>query len=220
MFHVPAGFHELNGEPIQQVGVGGRLGLGPEVLEGGHDSVAEQLRPPAVDRHPGSEGVVFANEPAGEVEAVAWGSLLQLGKAGGGVGGDLGIWAEEVAAFQDMRFTALLHLDHDEGLIGFDGIALLLEAGDPGIYLLKCGVFFFEVGAEFLLLGVVACVGRLSEDSDQVGRELGVFADLGTSGEAEVSNDTPFAPVLRQGEDEGACTCLLDRFDEFEGSPM
>ena len=74
--------------------------MGAEVLKGGHDYVAEELCPPAVDRHAGSEGVVLANEPAGEIEAVTRSSVLQLRKAGGGVGVDLGIWAEELPRFK------------------------------------------------------------------------------------------------------------------------
>ena len=84
-----------------------------------------------------------------------------------------------------MSGPPFLHFDHDQGLIGFDGIALLLEPGDLGIDFLEGGGFFLEVGAEFLLLGFTAFLTRIFEKSNQVGRKFGVFADLGAGGEAE-----------------------------------
>ena len=105
-------------------------------------------------------------------------------------------------------------------MIGFDGIALLLEPGDLCIDFLDGGVFFLEVGAEFLLLGFTAFVSRIFENSNQVGRKFGASADLAAGGEAEVSNNAPLTPVLWQRKDEGGPTCLFDWVDQFEGSPM
>ena len=70
MFHVPAGFHELNGEPVQEVRMAGSRGLSPEVLESRDDSVAEQFSPPAVDRHAGREGVVPVDQPLSQCEPI------------------------------------------------------------------------------------------------------------------------------------------------------
>ena len=96
-----------------------------------------------------------------------------------------------------MRFAALLHLDHDEGLTWLYGIALLLQAGDPIIDFLQRGVCFFKMVTEFLFLILAAFAGGGLENSQQAGREAGILAGFTTSGEAEVSNDASLAPVLR-----------------------
>ena len=55
---VPAGADELGGQPVEQLGVAGRLALHAEVLGGLHQAGAEELLPGAVDRHAGRQRVV------------------------------------------------------------------------------------------------------------------------------------------------------------------
>ena len=48
-FERPAGFHEFDGEPVEEVGVGGEVALIAEVFLGFDEPAAEERGPVAVD---------------------------------------------------------------------------------------------------------------------------------------------------------------------------
>ncbi len=58
VFGVPSGFDKFGGEPVEEFGVGGGLGLHAEVFGCFDDSGAEVLLPEAVDGDAGGEWVV------------------------------------------------------------------------------------------------------------------------------------------------------------------
>ncbi len=66
----PAAIHQLDGEPVEELGVRGRLALRPEVLAGLDQAASEELLPQAVDVHPRHQRVVAIDEPAGQAEAI------------------------------------------------------------------------------------------------------------------------------------------------------
>ena len=70
MLQVPLGFHEFNGQPIEQRLVGRKFALGSEVARVLAQRDAEELRPKAVHDDAGGERVLAGDEPLGEVEAV------------------------------------------------------------------------------------------------------------------------------------------------------
>ena len=68
--NIPTLVHELHGEPVEQLGVGGEGSLVAEIVGRGNESFAKEQLPVAVDRHTGGEGVVAAEDPLRETKAV------------------------------------------------------------------------------------------------------------------------------------------------------
>ena len=68
-FHIPTGFHELEGEMVEEFGVAGPHPLGSKVFGGFDDSGAEELLPETIDGDAGGEGVFLIDQPVGEVHA-------------------------------------------------------------------------------------------------------------------------------------------------------
>ena len=77
--HGPTGLDEIDGEPIEQLGVRGRLALVAEVFEQAHKAVPEEGLPLTIDRDAGGERVLRGEEPAGEGQSVGW-SVLGKGR--------------------------------------------------------------------------------------------------------------------------------------------
>ena len=91
-------------QPIEQLRVARRLALDAEVLRGLHQAGAEGELPEAVDGDAGGEGVVRADEPAREGEAVSGLAGRQGREDGGGAGGDF------------LPLLVVLPADHHEGV--------------------------------------------------------------------------------------------------------
>ena len=66
-FYVPTGFHELEGEVVEEFWMAGPHALGSEVFGGLHDSGAEELLPETIDRNAGGKGILLIDEPVGEI---------------------------------------------------------------------------------------------------------------------------------------------------------
>ncbi len=79
---------EIDGEPIEEFGVGGGFAGDAEIAGSFNDASAEEFLSEAVDGDAARERVFGADEPLGEAEAIvgrAWGQ----GREGGrGIGGD------------------------------------------------------------------------------------------------------------------------------------
>ena len=65
MLEVPIFFLKLDGEPIEQLGVGRVFALQAEVLRGTDEAVSENALPHAVDENAGGEGMFRSGEPLG-----------------------------------------------------------------------------------------------------------------------------------------------------------
>ena len=98
----PAVLDEPVGQVVEQLGVGGRLAQGAEVVDGGDDAPAEEVVPDAVDHDAGGEGVGGVDDPFGQFEAgrlriVDCGLRIEgFEEAAGGEGGrGFGVAADE-----------------------------------------------------------------------------------------------------------------------------
>ena len=123
LLHRPAGLHELDGEPVEQLRVGRRLALVAEVLERAHEAAAEEGLPLAVDRDARGERVLRGEEPAGERQAVGRGVFGQGREERRHGRRNLLLRAEVFAAMMaegrtGMGFGALAH--HEGGLAARD----------------------------------------------------------------------------------------------------
>ena len=74
--HVPARAHELDRQPVEQRGMGGRLALGTEVVESFHEPRAKEHLPVAVHGHAGRKRVPGRDQPLGKCQAVLHGRLV------------------------------------------------------------------------------------------------------------------------------------------------
>ena len=69
MFHVPAAFHELDGEPIEQLLVYRRFALRAQIIQHLRQACAEQQLPHAVHEDSCRQRILSIHQPVGEVEA-------------------------------------------------------------------------------------------------------------------------------------------------------
>ncbi len=65
---VPAAIDQLDGQPIQQLGVRRQGALRAQVVAGPHQALAEEQLPQPVDQHAGHQRIVARDHPAGQVE--------------------------------------------------------------------------------------------------------------------------------------------------------
>ena len=59
-------FHQLNGQSVKQFGMGGRRAFSAKIEQGGDKGLAKMAIPDVVDDHPGSEGIIWVGDPAGQ----------------------------------------------------------------------------------------------------------------------------------------------------------
>ena len=108
LFQAPAAFHELDCQPIEQLGVRRRFALHAEILTGGHQTRAEIGLPDAIDDSSRRRRRTPIDQPAGEgqtiVGIVRRQRVQERRHARSHALGRL----EKVAAFEDMRFARLL----------------------------------------------------------------------------------------------------------------
>ena len=76
-FLIPAVLHKIGGQPIEQIGVGGRFAIEAKVARGVHDAASEMVLPNTVDEHSCGQRML----PIGQVSGVGDAT------AGGGTGG-------------------------------------------------------------------------------------------------------------------------------------
>ena len=146
VFEVPAGFHELHGEPVEEGGVGGLGGLHAEVLGGFEEAEAEVGLPDAVDLVAGGGGRVGIGEPLGEGEARGGIACGEGVEEGGDVWLDLLLGVGLFAALEEVGGAWFLDGGGDEGG-GGDGV-LLPEGFDFCGGFGEGGVAFAPVGEE------------------------------------------------------------------------
>ncbi len=64
-FDIPAVFHEIHGQPVEQGGVRGQVALHPKIAGGFDNAFSEKLLPKNIDVHAGGEWVFFVKKPLG-----------------------------------------------------------------------------------------------------------------------------------------------------------
>ncbi len=69
-FDVPTVIHEVDGEPVEQIGMAGELALGAEVGGRGDEAGTEEALPEAIHFDAGWERVLAHRNPVGEAETV------------------------------------------------------------------------------------------------------------------------------------------------------
>ena len=66
LLHAPSAGGELGGQPVEQLGVRGRVALAAEIVGSSHDALAEVALPDAVHNHAAQQGLVGRGEPQGQ----------------------------------------------------------------------------------------------------------------------------------------------------------
>ena len=77
MFHVPAGFHELRGQPVEQFRMRGLVAVATEIVHAGHQWRMEMPGPDMIDRHASCQRVITACDPHRQGATTA-GALLWI----------------------------------------------------------------------------------------------------------------------------------------------
>lgn len=117
-FEGPAVFDQGHREVVEEFGIGREFSLHPKVIEGGHQAFAEEGGPVSVHHHPGGEGVVSRDQPAGEAEAILGSCLVRREQGSRKAGFDhvlgLGVFAPMVAAGR-ARMVCRAFLHHEGG---------------------------------------------------------------------------------------------------------
>ena len=131
-FRVPAVVHEVDGEPVEQLGVGWVFALCAEVGGRSHEAGAEEHLPDAIHGDAGGERVLAHGDPVGEAEAVGRRAVrAAAGQDGGRGGGDFFGRLRVVAAVEDERFARLVgDVHHHRGEFLRDDCEALFEIGE------------------------------------------------------------------------------------------
>lgn len=165
LFKIPAGVHEVGGEPVEEFWVDGHFGLDPQVFGRFDESDAEEFLPDAVDGDAGGEGMIAGDKPLGEVEAVEGGVGFQ-GREYAGSGcfddfpsGFIGTDGEDVGF---ASFFLVGH-DHDAGSGLLDLADFIAERLDLCDELLVEGLCFEISCGKFLFLFRIPLIGRDGE---------------------------------------------------------
>src|SRR5581483_9724178 len=150
LLHRPAALDEAAGEPVEQLGVRGRLAAGAEIVGRGDDAASEMPLPDAIDHHARGQRILLVGDPLRELEAAA--ALL--------VGRKLLAAEDREEAAGDRRAERLrLAANHDAGVGG-------LALGD-GVDLLEVRILGVELAdaVAILLLGFAALLGGRELDA-------------------------------------------------------
>ena len=131
---VPAVLHELNCEPVEQVGVAGEFPLRPEVGTGPDQADAKELLPETIDCNARGERMFSVDQPVREVQTVIV-AILGPGwkrwEEGRNVTADLLPGVIVLPAFHNEAFPLLGQVSHDKGdcRFLFDGFLLTCQPG-------------------------------------------------------------------------------------------
>ena len=201
-FHGPAVFHEPHREPVEQLGMGGKLALITKVLLGFHETPAKEGGPGAVHHHPGGEWLITADQPAGEAQAVRRGAGRQGVQHAEHAGFHPVHRLGELSAVMEESGAGILRgpLLHDQRGEGGRGLAELVD------FLAGSGQFG-SLEQELLLQG--GPLGRLQRDGQerlQI-RGQGAGADLsclGGEGDPEFPQRTGVMPPKHHGQGDRA----------------
>jgi hypothetical protein len=68
--HIPAALHEIDGEPVEQLGMRGALALQAEIIRRAHQTGTEEHLPHMIHEHAGRERVLLRRDPLREADAV------------------------------------------------------------------------------------------------------------------------------------------------------
>ena len=108
LLRVPAALDEFRGEPVQQLGVQREIALAAELFARADDAHAEDRFPEAVHGHAGGEGIIAADDPESEAEAVLRVAGFPAGEARGHAFADLVAEGLPVAAELHEGLAALI----------------------------------------------------------------------------------------------------------------
>ena len=213
--HVPrveAALDELLGQPVEQLGVAGRV-AGSDVVDGFDEAGPQQVGPEAVDVAAGEVGVVGRGDPLGHLLAAAGLGIDGVGQGVGegrrhrGVGADVvELAARRIADHLDQRLRAL------------DGAAAHLLAPVRRVFVARDarevrGQLVVLVLSPFLERVVVALVAVEAHAEEQLGRVLhdrvggaqhlvvarGRAGDVGSLGGQHVADELVVGLVLGDG---------------------
>ena len=125
-FHVPAGLHEIDGEPVEHFLMRGQVALRAEILGRAHESLAEANLPEAIHRDARGERMLGLHEPLREAEAIGGCARGQRPQRDGHGGRDDGVLERLIvlAALEHegrahLRLGQVLH-DHRAAQAGFE----------------------------------------------------------------------------------------------------
>ena len=153
-FERPAGGDEVDGEGIEEFGMGGQIAAEAEVAGGGDEAGAEVVHPDAVDEDAGGERVVGVDEGLGEFEAagaVGKGLLVAAAEAGEGAGrgecaGVVGVAAEEdVGGFRGRQVFDGHGAGRGAVVGGLGEHGVVADAESAGVVAVAFGVDLFEL---------------------------------------------------------------------------
>ena len=128
-FYVPAGADEFTGEPVEELGVFGAVGLVAEVVDGFDQALAKERLPETIYRHAGEQRMTSIGEPTREAETVARLIGGEGREHGGRIGRDGGAAVVVLAALQDVGGLGRGQLAHDHDFFGGVGELSLGRAG-------------------------------------------------------------------------------------------
>src|SRR5438128_1456357 len=107
--HAPAALDELNGQPIEQLGMRWTVTLAPEVICRGDDASAEVSLPEAIHHHAREQRLTLRRHPQSQrlaplrnERALGWLRHGPAAQGGQESGFDFGTLLLEIAAYQDV----------------------------------------------------------------------------------------------------------------------
>ena len=114
MLQTPVILHQLDGEPVQQFGVRGRIALRPEVFGGGDEASPEIRLPDSIDDRAGCGRRLAVGEPLREGQPSRRGSCRQRVQERGRPRLNRLVRAQEVATIEHARHPRGLALVEHE----------------------------------------------------------------------------------------------------------
>ena len=122
MAHVPAVLDEVDGQPVQQFRMGGPGALVSEITGGLYDAASEDHLPHAVHCDAGSERMIRAGDPLGEIEAGGAGVSSERRQDGGHAGSHFIARLVVGSADEDVGFAqpGLVIHHHHRGVAAVD----------------------------------------------------------------------------------------------------
>ncbi len=166
--------------------MGGQRAHDAEVFGSLDESLPKEFLPHAIDGHAGGEGVLFADQPAREAEAVLGRVGGEFAQGGGNFGGDLFALLVVLAAEEDVRrrhHVLALFLDVRERAAVLDGLEFRLELLLAGGGDLDVRAADPDVVLQELLLGLR---GRLAGKQRPQVVELGEHVGFGARDRAVI----------------------------------
>ena len=187
-FLIPAVLHEISGQPVEQLRVGGGFAVEAEVARRVHDALPKVVLPDAVDEHPGGQWVLSVGQVGGVSDAAAGGRSGGLvyrqcrGLAGLRQDGEFA-WLNLFA--RAVRVAPEMHRAHRHDVRLFGGHAHQALGRFGFAHLGDLRLLFFEL----TICGVVVFDEKTGDETDRLNHRIKVEQFL-----------LPFGSILAGGE--------------------